>query len=161
MVVQEVLKLLRAPALAGSLLVVDQTGVGRPVVELLSDKLRNQVNCSLMPVTITGGHTVRISDPSSVHVPKKELISSLQVLLQTRRLQIAQSLRDAPVLVRELENYRIKITQARNEIFEPWREGQHDDLVLAVALAAWGGEKALPELHRLPDSPVPKRIVVR
>jgi hypothetical protein len=102
---------------------------------------------------------VTTSNPSSIHVPKKELIATLQVLLQTRRLQIAPSLHDAPILVRELENYRVKISPARNEIFEPWREGQHDDLVLAVALAAWAGERALPPLYRPPEPTMPKRIV--
>jgi hypothetical protein len=158
-VVQEILKLLRAPTLAGALLVVDQTGVGRPVVDMLADKLRNQVTARLLPITITGGHMVTMADPSSVHVPKKELISTLQVLLQTRRLQIARSLLDAPILIRELENYRIKITAARNEVFEPWREGQHDDLVLAVTLAAWAGEKGLPPLHALPEPPMPRRVI--
>ena len=28
-----------------------------------------------------------------------------------------------------------------NETFESWRERDHDDLVLAVALAAWLGER--------------------
>ena len=36
-----------------------------------------------------------------------------------------------------LEAFRVKITEAANETFGAWREGQHDDLLLAVALAAW------------------------
>ena len=79
----------------------------------------------------------------SMRVPKKELVSCLQILLQTRRLHIVQSLPDAAVLVRELETFRVKITEVANETFGAWREGQHDDLVLAVALAAWMGERAL------------------
>jgi hypothetical protein len=139
-VVRQMVSLLRSPALAGAALVVDQTGVGRAVVDMLADALRDRVTCTLWPITITGGHTVTTKDPSSLHVPKKELISALQVLLQTRRLQIAPGLRYAPILVRELENYRVKITPARNEVFAPWREGQHDDLLFAAALAAWVGE---------------------
>ena len=78
-------------------------------------------------------------------MPKKELVASLQVLLQTRRLKVAKTLPEAATLVRELETFRVKVTEAANETFGAWREGQHDDLVLAVALAAWMGERCLPE----------------
>jgi hypothetical protein len=72
------------------------------------------------------------------------LVGVLQVLLQTRRLRIAQALPEAAILAKELETFQVKITAAANEAFGAWREGQHDDLVLAVALAAWAGERGLP-----------------
>jgi hypothetical protein len=52
---------------------------------------------------------------------------------------------EAELLVKELQNFKVKITAAANEVFGEWREGQHDDLVLATALAAWAGERALPD----------------
>ena len=64
----------------------------------------------------------------SYHVPKKELITALQVVMQGRRLQIARSLPEAATLVRELQNFQVKITAAANETFGAWRDGQHDDL---------------------------------
>jgi hypothetical protein len=70
-------------------------------------------------------------------------VSALQLLLQSRRLHIARSLEHAATLVKELENFRVKITAAARETYEAWREGQHDDLVLAAALAAWMGEETL------------------
>jgi hypothetical protein len=79
-------------------------------------------------------------------VPKKELVTCLQVVMQARRLHIARSLPDAALLVRELQNFQVKITAAANETFGVWREGQHDDLVLAVALACWWAERN-PPLH--------------
>jgi hypothetical protein len=125
-------------------LVVDQTGVGQAVVALLADELRGQVTCTFCPVTLTTGHEVTIGESGSLYVPKKELVSVLQVLLQLRRLQVARTLPDSLLLVKELENFRVKVTTARPETFASWREGQHDDLVLAVALAAWVGELAGP-----------------
>jgi hypothetical protein len=116
---------------------VDATGVGRPVVELLRSP---PLPVRLAPITIIGGHATTILADGSVHLPKKELVSTLQVLLQSRRLRIAKSLPDAEVLVREMQNFKVKITTATNEVFEAWREGDHDDLVLAVAIAAWLGE---------------------
>ena len=51
-------------------------------------------------------------------------------------LWIEKLLREVAILIRELETFRVKITEAANETFGAWREGQHDDLLLAVALAA-------------------------
>jgi hypothetical protein len=98
----------------------------------------------VVPVTITGGHAVTRTEDGSYHVPKKELVTSLQVVMQSRRLKIARALPDAALLVRELQNFQVKITAAAHETFGVWREGQHDDLVLAVALASWWGERDLP-----------------
>jgi hypothetical protein len=142
-IVAAVVELLRTPVLRGSMLIVDQTGVGRAVVDMFVDALHGRANGWFCPITITGGIDVTEAN-GSMRVPKKELVGCLQVLLQTRRLHIAQSLPEAAILVRELETFRVKITEAANETFGAWREGQHDDLVLAVALAAWMGERCLP-----------------
>jgi hypothetical protein len=64
--------------------------------------------------------------------------------MQGRRLQIARRLTEAATLVRELQNFQVKITAAANETFGAWRDGQHDDLVLAVALACWWSERVPP-----------------
>jgi hypothetical protein len=53
-------------------LVVDQTGVGRAVVDML-----RQSACGVIPVTITGGHATTVTADGSYHVPKKELITAL------------------------------------------------------------------------------------
>ena len=71
------------------------------------------------------------------HVPKRELVGASQMLLQTRRLHIARKLAEAETLTQELRNFKMKITVSANMQLEAWREGQHDDLVLAGALASW------------------------
>jgi hypothetical protein len=135
-------ELFEQPPLAGTRLVVDQTGVGRAVVDMIC---RARPQATICPITITAGHEV-VPDGAGWHVPKKELVSVLQVLLQSHRLQVARRLRMAPVLVKELEAFRVKITAGALETFASWRERDHDDLVLAVALAAWVGEHAMQEL---------------
>jgi len=40
----------------------------------------------------------------------------------------------------------VKITAKAHDIYEPWREGIHDDLVLAVALACWYGQNGFTEV---------------
>jgi hypothetical protein len=125
--------------LAGAPLVVDQTGVGCAVVDML-----RQTAGWVVPVTITGGQVVTRGEDGSFHVPKKELVTCLQVVLQSRRLRIARRLHEAAILVRELQQFQVKITAVAHEAFGVWREGQHDDLVLAVALACWWAERCPP-----------------
>jgi hypothetical protein len=70
-------------------------------------------------------------------VPRQELVGTLQVLLQCQRLKVAPALPEAALLVRELANFRAKSAIAAEDLVLSWREGEHDDLVLAVALACW------------------------
>ena len=77
---------------------------------------RAPIGCTLHAITITGGHSVTAAE-DGIHVPKKELVSVLQVLLQSRRLKIAPSLPDARVLIAELANFKVKITLDAHETF--------------------------------------------
>jgi hypothetical protein len=137
-----VVELFAEPPLKDQTLIVDETGVGRAVVDMIR---RARPRASIRPITITAGHAVQ-PEGAGWHVPKKELVSVLQVLLQSRRLQVARSLPLSSVLVKELENFRVKITPAAHETFEAWRQRDHDDMVLSVALAAWVGEQARKQL---------------
>jgi hypothetical protein len=139
--------LLVTPPLPRSLLAVDQTGVGRPVVRLLRDGLRGQVACLFVPVTITSGYATAVGEEAGILVPRKELVGALQVLLQARRLVIPRGLPDAGLLVKELENFKIKHAAAKEDDLAAWRDGAHDDLVLAVVPAARLGEFTLPPLY--------------
>jgi hypothetical protein len=138
---ERLVDLFAQPPLVDANLVVDQTGVGRAVLDLIR---RARPQATIRPITITAGHAV-VPDGAGWHVPKKELVSTLQVLFQSRRLQVARQLPMASVLVKELETFRVKITASANETFESWRERDHDDLVLAVAMAAWVGERGLQQ----------------
>jgi hypothetical protein len=153
-IVGAVAKVVATPPLHGSCtVVVDQTGVGRPFV----DMLRSIPALGLIvPVTITGGHSATEAPDGSKHVPKKELVTCLQLLLQRRRLKVASALPEAALLVQELSNFRVKITAAAHEAFGVWRDGEHDDLVLAAALAGWEAERQPrwfldPDLSRRPE----------
>jgi len=117
----------RLEPLARTTLAVDQTGVGRPVIDMLN---RSPIDASIRPITITGGHKASPNLGGGHLVPKKELVSVLQVMLQARRIKVAPTLPEAATLVRELTTFQVKITPAANEVFGAWREGQHDDLVL-------------------------------
>ena len=77
-------------------------------------------------------------DRDGYRVPKKDLVGAVQVLMQNARLRVAASLAEAATLRAELQNFRMKQNAATaHESYEHWRDGDHDDLVLAVAVAAW------------------------
>ena len=132
-VVTGVSRLLSAPPLRGACrLVVDATGVGAAVVDLLA-----AARLAPVPVTITGGDVASRDDRGGWRVPKRDLVAVLLVLLQGGRLKIARELPEAETLQRELLGFQVKITASAHDTYGAWREGAHDDLVLAVALACW------------------------
>lgn len=136
-------------------LVVDATGVGRPVTDMLWKALQTELRGTATKVTpcnvtITGGDSVTRSpgqgpsarEAGGWRVPKRDLVSAALVLMQNGRLKIAESLELREALVRELLAFRVKINIATaHDSYEAWREGDHDDLVLSVALACWAGER--------------------
>jgi hypothetical protein len=117
---------------SNTVLVVDATGVGRAVVDLMV-----AVGLHPMNVTIHGGNEIHADlATSEASVPKRELVVAAQLALQQGRLRIAAGLEHADTLVDELRNYQVKISPAGHDSYNA-REGQHDDLVLATALAVW------------------------
>jgi len=118
-------------------LAVDATGVGRPVVDMLEEA---GIPADLYALTLTGGDSVQ-REGSRIRVPKRDVVSSVACLLQTGRLRIPRTLAGAEVLERELVRFRAKITLSGHDTYEAWREADHDDMVLAVALACWLNEK--------------------
>jgi hypothetical protein len=140
-VVNRVVEVTRSPELADRChLAVDGTGVGRPVVDMLR---RARAKGILMPALITSGDAETVGN-GYYRIPKRDLIIGLQVLLQREALQIAAGLQYGPALVAEMGEMRVKVTAAGNEQYGAWREGTHDDLVFAVALACWCARKVYP-----------------
>ncbi len=141
-------------------LAVDATGVGRPVVDMLWKALREElegteIGVDRCTVTITGGDATTRSPDGGLRVPKRDLVSAPLVLLQNGRLKIAEGLPLKDTLVKELLNFKVKINiSTAHDSYEAWREGDHDDLVLSVALACWAGERYLNRRMRVTAKPV-------
>ena len=129
-------------------LVVDATGVGVGVVEMLKDR-----GLSYRAVSITGG----VSETRSGgvhHVPKRNLVSRAVAPFEGRRLKIARGMRLTGELVKELESFKVKVNlRTAHDSYEAWRESDHDDLVLALSLACWWAERR-PVVVRAMPKPV-------
>jgi hypothetical protein len=137
-IVDEVKKILETPALRrNSALVIDATGCGKPVLDSF---IAARLPCQTYGVWIHGGDMVS-SEWFNYRVPKRDLVGIVSVLLQSKRLKIIDSLPDSHVLEKELLNFRVKIDPlTAHDSYSSWREADHDDLVLATALAVWLGQ---------------------
>jgi hypothetical protein len=112
--------------------IADTTGVGIPVFEMLCES----GVANLYGVTIHGGDAV-IRDGHIYRVPKRDLITTTQLLLQAGQVRIAESLPFAETLRHEMSSFQMKITATGQDTFEAWRERDHDDLVLSLAIGLW------------------------
>ena len=119
---------------ANVVLAIDYTGVGRPVVDLAQDR-----GLSPIGIAITGGNNASWSeDKTKASVPKRDLISGLQIAAQNDKLKVANGLEFGPVLAQELQDFKVKIDiRTAHDSYGAWREGSHDDLILATAIALW------------------------
>ena len=142
-IVADVCQLLRREPLRGAqvTLALDETGVGAPVRDLFVRALprvsllpTDGPTATLVPITITGGHEP-IRDGRGWHVPKRD--------------KVAPGLLEVATLVRELETFRVKISDSGHDSYGAWRETDHDDLVLSVALALWVAEHGQPRRLRM------------
>jgi hypothetical protein len=149
-VVARVASVARALQLRGAVeLVMDATGVGRAVLDMMKGAYLQA--CPVVPVWITAGDAAR-QVGEEWRVPKRDLVAAVAVELQENRLQIAAGMPEAGVLIEELMNFKVSISAAGSDTYGSWREGAHDDMVLAVALALWrarGGSAGAGERDKL------------
>ena len=117
-------------------IVLDSTGVGEPV----KDMLRHRTSIQLRAITFTGAEKATQAGTFDWNVPKIDLVTALEVVMQTRRLECVP---DCPLqqdLSAELSTFDFSISDRGHASFEA-SAGKHDDLVLALCLAVWWGER--------------------
>jgi hypothetical protein len=115
------------------------------VVDSLS---RAGLPCEIVSVTITAGQK-ETRTGSNYSVPKQNLIAGLQLALEHDELRIARDLREAGPLIREMLSVRVQSGFSKVRIGADGY-GEHDDLVIALALACW---RARRPRNLLPQGP--------
>ena len=98
------------------IVVVDESGAGIPIVEMM----RKELGCNVVGITITSG---KHATPGNV--PRSSLITKMQVMAERGELEIAASCRDIEALQQELASLTLT------------KSAQTDDLALALCLACW------------------------
>lgn len=138
-IAERIHELFNSPELAqhNKYVVIDITGVGRPVWDIMKNSGYSHGFCHrLSGISITGGSNVT-KDGAIYNVPKRDLVSALQVVFQNKELKIAKGIPNADVLISEMTNFRVKINTNGHDQYEAWREGVHDDIVLSAAMGVW------------------------
>lgn len=115
-------------------LVADATGVGRAVLDLL----RAASPFVVRGVTLTGASEA-VAHGKDWSVPKSDLVATLEVALSTRRLHAEPGLALAGELRDELAAFGYEMSSTGRPIYEG--KGSHDDMVIALALGVWAGER--------------------
>jgi hypothetical protein len=81
-------------------------------------------------------------------VPKRDLIAGLQIAAQNDCIKVAKGPKYGPVLAQELQRFKVKINPLMaHDSYVAWREGDHDDLILCMAVAIWTAENRFAETH--------------
>jgi hypothetical protein len=140
-VVKRLVDIVNAPPICeGNIhLVVDRTGVGRPIVDMMFEHNLNPIG-----VSITGGdkptheYLNQWKTRQACTVPKRDLGINLALMIQNKELKVARSLPLAQVLATEMQNMTVKInSRTGHDSYGAEKAGEHDDLVLALCLSGW------------------------
>lgn len=135
------------PRIAGRArrVLIDETGVGRPVYEMVAEAVYERPNnggrgmVTLKPIIFTHGdiyEPYRHGDSGGGgRLGKARLVSRLQALIQMDRLNVPEEHPEAAALFAEIMNYEIHVDQNANDTYGAFKVGTHDDLVTALGLA--------------------------
>jgi hypothetical protein len=117
--------------------VVDATGVGRPVVDIVRVPLKD-LHVPLTDATFTYGENL-VGEVGrygqSMSIGKAYLVSRLQALFQTGRVQLPANHPEAAALTKELLDYEIRVDPEGSDKYGAFKTGAHDDLVTALGLS--------------------------
>jgi len=138
-IVDRLSEIYRSKALAGvpKAVVIDYTGLGRPVFDMMKQA---GFHFSLNAISITGGDVEHVRESGVYTVPKRDLVSTVQIELQNDRLKFAKGLKEANNLIEELSNFQTSITATGKDTYNG-RSGVHDDIVMSLAMGVWLGCK--------------------
>ena len=115
-------------------LVANVTGIPEPTLDVV-DAMAGSVRFE--PTWVTTGERAE-EGADGWHVPERDLVGVLQVLLAQERLKVPGTVPVAPVLLAQIDAFRMAGRHARDR-YEPATRSD-DDLVIALALACWFGE---------------------
>lgn len=135
-VAEHIAELLTRPIFARRrvFVLIDVTGVGRPVYDDLCEeaRLREEARRILIkPITFRSGETY---NATTGMLGKAFLVSRLQSLLQNERIH-APDTREVRATTEELKVYEIKVNRDGKDQYGAFKTGTNDDLATALGLS--------------------------
>ena len=118
------------PNYKGAQWLVDRTGVGRGVVDILTATY----NLHCKRVGITSGDNVGRKPDGSITVPKVDLMGAVMASFMQKELRVSPKLSDYVEVMKQLRAMQAQYTTGANLTFNG-ASGTHDDYVIAIALA--------------------------
>jgi len=97
-------------------------------------------------ISIHGGATVGRLDDGTLSVPKRDLIAALVVGFESKTLRIARGLRHVENLEREAQAFTMKLSASGHDSYNA-RSGEHDDLLLALAMPVWHAQRPKRQVY--------------
>lgn len=113
---------------------IDVTGVGRPVYEDILSECALRHECRSMqikPISFVSGQKYNRSTGT---LGKAYLVSRLQSLLQGGRVHAPET-EEVLAMLEELKVYEIKVSEDGHDTYGAFKTGTHDDLATALALS--------------------------
>jgi len=150
-IVQEIGELMqRATLVENADLIVDGTGVGEGVVEIMREQglqpipiittnsgLVREVYADVAEI-FPGVPKLRARTLKEIHVPKSDLVAAGQLLVQQERVRVAEKLKWAEEARRQFKSFRGKINErTKHKVYEAETEEEHDDIVICFLMGAW------------------------
>lgn len=117
--------------------IIDVGGVGRALADMLTAA---GVEC--IPIQLTGGEAESVVD-GTYHVSKSLLIGRFLAAWDGGRVQVPATASFLAILEAELKAFRGAMSAQGRATFEA-TQGEHDDLVMALAQAVWYFEAHKP-----------------
>lgn len=117
--------------LKDSCLVMDITGVGDPIAQLFR-------KFDPICLTFTGGYGIQQLGGSSFRIPLQDILASLRIAFETRRIKFAPGMELYDDMLLELESIEEGRTPSAGKGEQVlWRERPHDDLTFSIASVLW------------------------
>jgi hypothetical protein len=118
---------------------VETNGVGYA----MGSSLRSRISANVVTYTTVGNVREEPYADHKVTMPRLASLDNLRVLSETHSLKIAKGAPGADIVVREMSSF-VWRRPGRPEALQ----GQHDDVVMALAGACWIGSKLVPPVLR-------------
>ena len=123
-------------------LIVDSTGVGEAVCDIFES-----MGLSPNRIIFTGGEHARVRTATktfgnfaprrTLNVPKNEMIDTLKIALEQRRIRTAKGIAYEEDIVKQFSHFQQMQTRTGKLTYNNDSPEIHDDIVVMYAMAAW------------------------